>query len=137
MLPDPLLVNVTASALTMATPFSFAASERNQGSSIYRYSDAELNDHKFTVSHQYGRTRNRFVMRYDVSGIQPNTLAPAENVSFSQSVYCVADVPFTGYVNTTGAPNLFRNMMMGIGGQLLAVAADPVFLARVVKLGET
>lgn len=137
MLADPLVVNVTASALTLATPLSFAASERNQGSSIYRYSDSELNDHKIIVSHQYGRTRNRFVMRYDVAGIQPNSLAPTENVTFSQSVYCVADVPFTGYVNTTGSPNLFRNMMMGIGGQMLAVAVDPVFLARVVKLGET
>lgn len=139
MLADPLVVCQDYTTITQnaGNLVSFPCSERASDHSTYRYTDTLFQDHVIKTAHQYGKSRNRFTMRYDVAGLLPNTLAPAENVNFSQSVYVVMDVPFSGPVSPAANAGLARKMCVTIGGFLVSVNSDPTFFARLVLLGET
>ncbi len=136
MLTDPLVLGTAVStAAVFSTTQSFARSGNDNSRSEYRFLDADSNDWKLTVGHQYGRTRNRFTMRVDLNGLVPSTAVPSENSNFSQSVYVVFDSPNSGPIlNTTTMTNLDRKMCTTLSALLIGgVGADGTFLSRVVK----
>lgn len=141
MFSDPLVVNTLWSTVTVdsAGNKSFAASSREANQSTYRYTDADLNDHVFKIGHQYGR-RNRFTVRYDMSGYTPSISVPDQNQRFSQSCYCVIDTEPGGPIyGTASVTNLIRQQLRGVGGFLISAGAatvDPIVM-RLVLNGET
>lgn len=52
---------------------------------------------KFSISHQYGKSRTRRTARYDFSKIAADPLVSAQNIKHSMSAYVVVDVPITGF----------------------------------------
>lgn len=138
MFADPLVLVRNWSVITAAAnDISIPASERAADHSSYRTQDTDLNDHLFTIGHQYGR-RNRVTARYTVTGYTPSLLVPDQNQTFSQSVYVVADVPPGGPIEATSTiTNIFRCQLKAIGGLLISVGlgTDPTFY-RAIK-GET
>jgi hypothetical protein len=139
MLADPLVVNqVITTAATLGTPVGHPRAGNDRDTSSYRLFDADNNDWRLSASHQYGRTRNRFNFRVDVSGLMTSLTVPAEKTSFSQSCYVVFDCPNTGPIANTATVTLIdRKMCYYIGQQLLGAAgADPTFLASIVKSGQ-
>lgn len=140
MLPDPFVMTRDYTTLTAnaAENISMAASERASDHSVYRYTDSNGNDHSLRVAHSYGRTRNRFTARYDLAGIAATIADPTLYAQASQSCYVVFDVPSTGPIGLlNGSTSCARKMAVGIGSLLVAVSSDPLFLARIVSIGET
>lgn len=140
MLADPYVMTCGYTTLTAnaADNATFAASERAADHSLYRFADAQNNDHQFKVGHSYGRTRNRFTARYDVAGIAATIADPSLFVQASQSCYVVFDCPGSGpLMSLNSATMIARKQCIGIGSLLVAVAADPLFLTRIVNGGET
>jgi len=140
MLADPFVLGtVVTTALVMGTNQSYPRTGGDNLGSSYRFLDVDGNDWVLSVKHQYGRTRNRFTLRADVSGLVPSTAVPAENSSFSQSCYVVFDCPVSGpIVTTTTVGAIDRRLCYAVGQNLVGAAAvDPLFLSRIVKGGET
>ncbi len=139
MFSDPLVLTRLFTTITpdAAGDLSLAASERSSDHSSYRATDADLNDHLVKISHQYAK-RWRFSMRYDLTGLVPSSLVPAEKQKFSQSCYVVFDCPNFGAIESTATlSNLATRQMMGVGSFLIAQGAGIPLLQRVVKNGET
>lgn len=138
MFADPLVLTRGWTTITpdSSVDLSMPASERAADHSTYRATDADQNDHVLFIGHQYGR-RSRFTARYTLSGVQPSLTIPDQNVSFSQSVYVVADVLSSGAVGATQTQSqLMRRQMKGIGGLLINTALLDVIFDRVLR-GET
>lgn len=138
MFADPTVMIRDYTTITANAGYNlgFPASERAADHSTYRTVDADNNDHVLFVGHQYGR-RNRFTVRYTISGVTPALLVPDQNQSFSQSCYAVFDCPTSGPIDGTGSVTLLtRKLMNGIGGYLTSITGADPLMVRVVK-GET
>lgn len=137
MFSDPLVLTRDWSTITAnaGSNISMPASERAADHSTYRNVDAVGNDHVFFIGHSYGK-RSRFTASYEVKGFIPTVVDPTTNTPFTQRVYVVVDVHPNGPVNTVSSEtNILRKQLAGVGGFLIGVAADPLFV-RIVN-GET
>jgi hypothetical protein len=141
MLADPLVVNSLWSTVTVnaAGNASLPCIERAPNHSLYRTVDADGTVHDIFIGHQFGR-RNRYTVRYNVSGLTPDLILDGNNSRYSQSVYVVVDVPPTGPVgnsNFVAPSDLITYMTKVIGGFMVETEAQlPNVLDRVIK-GET
>jgi len=140
MLADPLVLTRDYTTLTAnaARNLSLACSERAADHSSYRTNDSFGNDYNFRVAHQYGRTRNRFTARLDISGIAATVADPTLYAQASQSCYVVFDCPSVGpFLTLNTITNIAREQIVGVGSFLVSVGADPTLLTRIVIAGET
>lgn len=87
---DPQTVTVNAVAQTLANI------SRSAQSSEYRKDDGTYD---LKISHNEGK-RNRRTARLDFQKVAADPFEPALNQKFTGSVYCVIDVPVTGWTNT-------------------------------------
>ena len=85
---DPQTVTINAVAQTLPR----ISSGSNSGS--FQKDDGTV---KLTVSHSYGKTRTRRVVRLDHSKIASDPLLAGVNVRAVGAVYLVTDFPITGY----------------------------------------
>lgn len=63
-------------------------------SSVYTSPDGAI---KFTISHQYGKTRTRRSVRIDFAKISADPLITNVNTKYGMSTYFVTDIPLTGF----------------------------------------
>jgi hypothetical protein len=88
MLSDPQSITVNAVAQ------SLPAVSRSANSSTYQKDDAT---YKLGISHSYGKTRTRRVVRVDAKKISADPLVAAQNLEYKFVAYLVIDEPITGY----------------------------------------
>jgi hypothetical protein len=121
MLADPLVLTTKWTTITpdASRDKTFACIERASDHSLYRFTEAtEGTTHDIFVGHQVGR-RNRYTVRYNLSGLTPDLIVDGNNSRFSQSVYLVVDVPTSGAIDL-GFPGA---AITAIEGQIMALAS--------------
>lgn len=105
---DPL--SLTVNAVTTPLPRTSVEGDETE----YTSADGNL---KVRISHDYGKTRTRRMLRVDATKIAPDEFKSAENVKRSMSIYMVFDLPSTGY-SPDEAYKLFQgyNFLVGSAG---------------------
>lgn len=85
---DPQSITVK----TVAKPLPRISTGVN--SSVYTSPDGAI---KFTIAHQYGKTRTRRSVRIDFAKISTDPYLTNVNTKYGMSTYVVTDVPLTGF----------------------------------------